>query len=97
MPSSTFSSTVALRDECDLLGDQGDPGGERVARRAEAHRLAVQQQLAGVGRSAPAMILPSVDLPAPFSPTSPWTLAGVSETRGVDHSLDAAELFADAA
>ena len=39
-----------LRDHGDLLGDHRDPALERLARRAEAHRLAAQVQLALVLR-----------------------------------------------
>ena len=39
-----------LRDERDLLGDEGDPAFERLARRPEADRLALEDELSLVGR-----------------------------------------------
>ena len=63
----------AVRDERRLLGDDrhavarahpAASGSRRVARRPAARPSS--------GRCTPATILPSVDLPAPFSPTRPW-------------------------
>ena len=60
------------RGEGELLVNERDAVPDRVAGRPEAHRLAVDQDLPRSSGPAPATILPSVDLPAPFSPTRAW-------------------------
>ena len=84
----TRSRARCGRDERDLLGDHRDPVVERVARRAEAHGLAVDEQLALVGamhagdhlaerRLAGAVLADqAVDVPAldrDATPSSAWT------------------------
>ena len=73
-----------LRDDGRLLRDRGHLVLERLARRAERDLLPVQQHRARRrGASAPATIRPSVDLPAPFSPTSAWTEPRATESGDV--------------
>ncbi len=68
-----FSATVRGRHDGQLLGDEHDAVGDSLARRVEAHRLAVQRAAARHRAvMTPATIFPSVDLPAPFSPTRAW-------------------------
>ena len=69
-PMKMFSATRQVGEERRLLVDDRDAGVLGVGRAVQADRLAVDQQLAGVRRCTPARILTSVDLPAPFSPTS---------------------------
>ncbi len=63
----------ARRHERDLLGDRRDARVECVARSVEGDVAAVDEQLALVGRVTPPITFDSVDFPAPFSPTRPWT------------------------
>ena len=56
------------RDHRQVLVDGGDPGLERVARRAEVDLLAIHEHLPASGRWTPDSVLMSVDLPAPLSP-----------------------------
>ena len=73
VPRKTFSATLRSRHDAEFLVHHADAGGERVARRAEADRPAVERASARRTRACtPAMIFISVHLPAPFSPTSPW-------------------------
>ena len=48
-----------------------------------------------LGRKLPAIILTSVDLPAPLSPISPTTSPASSDERHVVHGLDGAEMLGD--
>ncbi len=65
----------AVREEAQLLVDDADAGARASARRRRARTA---RRRAGssprVGRTAPARIFISVDLPAPFSPTTAWTV-----------------------
>ena len=61
---------VEMGKELRILVDGGDAGAARFDRRREADDLAAKDELAAVGSMIPVMILTSVDLPAPFSPTS---------------------------
>ena len=45
-PSRTFSATENVLDEQEVLVHHADPGVQRLARRAEAHWLSVQLDLA---------------------------------------------------
>ena len=55
----------------EVLIDDLDAGSARIDRLVEMDRPAFQQHVAGRRRKLPAMILTSVDLPAPLSPMSP--------------------------
>ncbi len=55
-----------------MLVHHADSERLRVARVADGDLLAVQQKAPPVGRIKPHMHLTSVDLPAPFSPSSAW-------------------------
>ena len=60
-------------DQRQLLEDAGDAGGVRRRRRCERNRLAPSSSMRpSSGATTPAMILISVDLPAPFSPSTAW-------------------------
>ena len=64
---------VEARNEVELLEDRGDAGGLRVARIGEAHRRAVDRgSCPRRARCTPERMFISVDLPAPFSPSSAW-------------------------
>ena len=73
-PRNTLSSDRQRRHQRQLLVNRArSPCGDRVARRAVADRLARRRRSRRCPAcTTPAMILPSVDLPAPFSPTSAW-------------------------
>ncbi len=59
----------------DLLGDRRDARVEGVPRRSGTRRAGPSTSSSpSSGRWTPPMTLASVDLPAPFSPTRPWTL-----------------------
>ncbi len=62
-----------VRDDVRLLVDDADAGRVRVGRRAEVLRRPVNLQAPASGRCTPSMMRISVDLPAPFSPTSAST------------------------
>ena len=47
LPRNTFSATVRVGRDAELLMHHGDAGGARVARRAETRLLAVEQEAAG--------------------------------------------------
>ena len=59
--------------------------------------LAVHLHRAMARRKLPAIILTSVDLPAPLSPIRPTTLPGLDRQRNVVDRLDGAEMFRDVA
>ena len=89
------------RDEGHFLGDDRDAAHQRLAGRPERHRRPPQDQVALVRGNTPAMILPSVDLPAPFSPTKAWTVPrrttdghvveGAGRPEGLPESADVQE------
>ena len=63
-----------VAEQVQLLEHHADAMRHRVGGVLEMHRLAVEQtSVPTVGCSTPAMIFTSVDLPAPFSPTSTLT------------------------
>ena len=65
-------------DEAQLLRNGGDAGGDRVVRTVEMARPAFDRDLARSGRCTPPRMRTSVDLPAPFSPTSAWISPGIT-------------------
>ena len=75
-PRKTFSITVVVRNQRQFLGDQCDPVLAGVARSVTYLTFARPSTSIwpSSGRTRPPMILPSVDLPAPFAPTSTWTV-----------------------
>ena len=75
MPNSLASEEHVLDDvevvaQREILVDGLDPERGRVTRRADAHRLALPQDLAGVGRVDPGDALDQHRLAAPLSPAS---------------------------
>ena len=73
-PRITFSATVNGGNEPEVLVHHADPRVERLARRGESDVVPADQDLALVraGRG-PVRMFESVDLPAPFSPSSACT------------------------
>ena len=68
-----------VRREGELLLHDRDAGAQGVGGRGEATGLPSTSICPASGRMTPLRILPSVDLPAPFSPTRPWTFPGATE------------------
>ena len=64
------------RDQHEVLVHHADAGLDRVARRAEVLRLAVDQDLALVRLGQPEQDVHQGVLPAPFSPSSAWIWPG---------------------
>ena len=65
-----FSATVSEVDQHEVLVDHADAVRDGVARRVELDGLPVDLDAPASGRYRPARMLISVDLPAPFSPSS---------------------------
>ena len=81
-PRNTFSATVRCGTRATSWATRAMPRrGRPAARRSDRLRRA-GAALPWSGAMTPAMILPRVDLPAPFSPTKAWTVpaAMVSDT-----------------
>ncbi len=75
--STTLSATLRSGMSDSSWKMQAMPGLVGRGRRGEAHRLALHLSVAlRPARPRPAMILMSVDLPAPFSPSMAWICPG---------------------
>ena len=80
-PRKMLPATSSVSIDLQFLMDDGDAETGGVARdRQHGHGYAVDADVTGVGRWTPARIFISVDLPAPFSPTS----ATISPARHVE-------------
>ena len=80
---------VEMREELRILIDRGDAGPARLDRRREPDRA--RRRAASSPASAsrmPVMILTSVDLPAPFSPTSACTRPAPMSKETSDSARD---------
>ena len=81
-----------------LLVHRDDAEPMRGLRVADPPRLARRSTSSpSSGWTMPVRILTSVDLPAPFSPTSAWTVPGADREAHVGDCLDAAVAARDAA
>ena len=108
-PIDTAPAVTALERQRDVLGDREigkerrllidrrDAEGTRRVRIDDARTSRPPTaSVPASARSAPVMILISVDLPAPFSPTSACTSPARSSNETSFQGADARERFADA-
>ena len=87
-----------LRHQLELLVDHPDAEPLGRLRRIDARRRCRRSKISpSSARSAPARIFISVDLPAPFSPTSDEHFAGANVERNVGERAHAGKRLPDAA
>ena len=88
---------VEARDEVELLEDRGDAGRLRGARIGEPRAAPSIRISPASGSITPERMFISVDLPAPFSPSSAWISPRSRSKSTPAERLDAAEMLDDAA
>ena len=84
-----------VREQRRLLIDRGDAQRARRGRAHLRHRSAAHDNVPESAATAPVITLISVDLPAPFSPTSAWTSPCVQIERHVRQRAHAGERLRD--
>ena len=86
-----------IREETQLLVNEGDAESERIARIRRRDLFSGELDTAAVPGSTPPRMFIVVDLPEPFSPTRPRTAPASSSKSDVAQHLDAEEALVEPA